>query len=302
MGQTLRLYEVSLRDGLQNEPMTVSTADKLAHLHALVAAGFKDIEVTSFVRPDWIPQLQDAAEMIAGLPSADGVRFWALIPNVRGLERALEADVRHVATFISASESHNLKNVNRSVEASMEGLAKVIPQAKAAGCRVRSYVSTAFGCPFEGTTDPVRVVEMAVRLRALGADTIALGDTIGSGHPDQVRALIAALVASGVPIEAIAVHLHDTRGTALANAYAAWQAGVRELDGAIGGIGGCPYAPGAAGNAASEDLAQMFAAMGVETGVDLGVACAAAARMSQVLGRELPGRYYRYHNAFHEGR
>jgi len=302
MSATVRLFEVSLRDGLQNEPVVVSTQDKLAVAHQLVEAGFKDIEVTSFVRPRWVPQLADATDLVRQLPYAPDVRYWALVPNAIGLDRALEAGLDHIATFLSSSETHNKKNVNRTISESLRALGSVIERAVAEDVRVRSYISTAFGCPFEGPVAPERVVELASALLDAGATEIALGDTTGMANPAQVKSLLRRLVAAGVPLERIGVHFHDTRGTAVVNAYAAWQEGIRMFDGAVSGVGGCPYAPGAAGNAATQDLIHMFHEMGVSTGVDLDRACDVGVLLESVLGRELPGRYHQYWRAQQERR
>ncbi len=294
MAGNIRLYEVSPRDGLQNEPEIVSTDAKVALIERIVAAGFTDVEVTSFVSPRFIPQLADAAEVIARLPKAEGVRFWALVPNPVGLDRAVETGIRNIATFMSASETHNQKNVNRTVKESLAGLKKVIGGAAAHDIRVRSYISTALGCPYEGDVPVFKVVDLALALREAGANEIALGDTTGMGEPSQLQDLIGALVAAGIPVSDLACHLHDTRGTAVVNAYAAWKVGVTTFDGSIAGIGGCPYAPGAAGNASTEDLLHLFEREGCDTGIDLEAACEAGAFMSEVLGRTLPGRYHQY--------
>jgi hydroxymethylglutaryl-CoA lyase len=294
MATAIRLHEVSPRDGLQNEPDIVSTDAKVELIDRLVGAGFRDIEVTSFVSPRFIPQLADASEVLRRLRPVDGVRYWALVPNPVGLERALDAGIRHVATFMSSSETHNQKNVNRTIRESLAGLKKVIESAVAQDLKVRSYISTVLGCPYEGDVPVEKVVELAVALRDAGAHEIALGDTTGMGEPEQVKRLIAAVVEAGIPLDAIACHFHDTRGTAVVNAYAAWQVGVTTFDGSIAGIGGCPYAPGAAGNAATEDLLHLFERLGCETGVDLDRAAEAGHFMEEILGRALPGRYHQY--------
>ena len=247
MTPEVHLYEVCLRDGLQNETAQLPTDLKVELAKGLVAAGFKDIEVTSFVRPRWIPQLADAAEVVARLPDVEGVRFWALVPNVVGLERALESGIGHVATFLSASETHNRKNVNRTVKESMAGLSKVIASAVADGLGVRSYISTAFGCPFEGAVAPERVLAMASDLLEAGADAIALGDTTGMGHPEQIKRVLEVLTEGGVPLERIALHFHDTRGTAVANAYAAWQFGAPTVRWVGVRRRGLPLRPGGGG-------------------------------------------------------
>ncbi len=293
----VRVHEVGPRDGLQNEPEVVPTSAKLELIGRLVDAGHRDIEVTSFVRPRWIPQLADAVELVRQLPTAKGVRYWALVPNQRGYERAIESGIEHVATFLSASETHNQKNVNRTVRESMAGLRKVITAAVGEGIVVRSYISTVFGCPYEGDVPAQRSLALALDLLDAGASIIALGDTTGMGTPSQVERTLDALVEGGVPLERIAVHFHDTMGTALANAIVSLRRGVRTFDGSCGGLGGCPYAPGASGNLATEDLLHALAAEGADTGVDLTAACEAATMIESVLGRELPGRYHRYARA-----
>lgn len=290
----VRIYEVSPRDGLQNEPTLVSLEQKLALIGALVAAGLQDIEVTSFVRAAWIPQLADAADLLARLPAAPGVRYWALVPNARGLERAVDANVRHVATFMSASETHNRKNVNRTREESLATLREVVAVARDEHIAVRSYISTVFGCPYEGPVPAAETVRITLALLEAGADEIALGDTTGMGDPRLVAEVLSALAAAGVPMSRLALHMHDTRGTALANVLAGYQHGVRTFDGSVAGVGGCPYAPGAAGNAATEDLVNCFEAMGIPTGVRLEALSSAGVGLADALGRELPGRYHRY--------
>lgn len=291
----VRIYEVSPRDGLQNESEIVSASDKLGLIGRLVGAGVQDIEVTSFVRPSWIPQLSDASEVIARLPRAEGVRYWSLVPNRRGLERAIECGVTHIATFMSASETHNKKNVNRTRAESLSALRDVIGVAKDEGMGVRAYISTVFGCPYEGAVAPEKTVELAHALLECGADELALGDTTGMGDPRMVRRVLQALTDSGVALERLGLHMHDTRGTGLANALAGYEFGVRTFDGSVAGVGGCPYAPGAAGNAASDDLVNLFESMGVPTGVDLDALAEAGVFLAHVLGRELPGRYHKYH-------
>lgn len=288
------LYEVSPRDGLQNEASVVPTEAKAELIAALVAAGVRDIEVTSFVRPRWIPQLSDAVELVRLLPKVEGVRYWGLVPNAVGLERAIEGGIRHVATFLSASETHNKKNVNRTVRESLAGIEEVIGVARDEEMAVRGYVSTVFGCPYEGAVPVENTLRIVERLLAAGAERIALGDTTGMANPRQVREVLQRLFAVGVAPEQLALHMHDTRGTALANVLAAWELGVRQFDGSVGGMGGCPYAPGASGNAASEDLVYTFEAMGVATGVNLERLTAVGALAEALVGRELPGRYLRY--------
>lgn len=306
MTAQVRLFEVCLRDGLQNEAVVVPTEVKVAIARQLVSAGFTDIEVTSFVRPRWIPQLSDAAEVMRGISEIDapGVRFWALVPNTVGLERALAADVQNVCTFLSASETHNLKNVNRTIKETLSEQQRVIETAKSAGLSVRSYVSTAFGCPYEGKVDVDRVVGLAVELLGAGADEIALGDTTGMGHPLQVQDVVQRVVAGGVPIDRLALHFHDTRGLAAVNVWSAYGMGVRKFDGSVSGVGGCPYAPGAAGNASTQDLVHLFERMGGQqepppgfgafTGIDLAVLGEIGSALEAALGRPLPGRFHQF--------
>jgi len=304
MDPEVRLFEVSLRDGLQNESVVLPTERKLELVHRLVAAGFRDIEVTSFVRPKWVPQLADASEVVRNLPDAPGVRFWALVPNAIGLDRALDAGVDHIATFMSSSETHNQKNVNRTIQESLAGLNKVIATAKSEGVVVRAYLSTVFGCPFEGEVSVEAVTRLALALFEAGADEVALGDTTGMAHPTQVRRVLQHLTEHGVSLERTALHFHDTRGTALVNVMAAYDFGARLFDGAISGVGGCPYAPGAAGNACTQDLVHFFERLGgaqeapegrgALTGIDLDQTCEAGKWLEDALGRELPGRYHQF--------
>lgn len=291
----LNIYEVSPRDGLQNEPTVVATAAKLKLIEYLVAAGCKDIEVTSFVRPRWVPQLADAIDLVAQLPEVEGVRYWGLVPNEVGLERAMEGGLRCVATVLSASETHNKKNVNRTVRESLASIENVIATATGAGMQVRGYISTAFGCPYEGFVALESSLAIAERLLAAGASQIALGDTVGMGNPALIEAMIARFERAGIPVSLLGMHLHDTRGTALANALTAWNCGIRTIDGSVGGLGGCPYAPGASGNAATEDVVHMFEAMGITTGISLDALSEAGMYAEQLLGRDLPGRYHQFH-------
>ena len=227
----VRIYEVTPRDGLQNEKALVPTADKLQIIQHLISAGYKDIEVTSFVKPSWIPQLADGDQLIRMLPPAEGVRYWSLIPNRRGLDRALDVGVKHIATFMSASGTHNRKNLNRTQIESLANLKTVIQIAKDEGMLVRSYLSTVFGCPYEGHIDIQTSLRITQQLLDMGADEVALGDTTGMGNPEQITQTIEAFREAGVNIGKIALHLHDTRGTALVNAYAGYKAGIRIFDG-----------------------------------------------------------------------
>ncbi len=291
---SVRLFEVAPRDGLQNEETILSTQDKLALIDGLIRSGYRDIEVTSFVRPRYIPPLADAEALISGLPDLEGVRYWSLVPNRRGLERALTAGVRNVATFLSSSETHNRKNVNRTVRESLDELREVIATAKAEGVEVRAYISTVFGCVYEGEIPIERTEDIALELLGAGADHLALGDTAGMGHPALVKSSLAHLQRKGIGLDRISLHFHDTLGTALANVYAAYEVGARAFDGAVSGTGGCPYAPGAAGNVASQDMVNLFDRLGVETGIDLEVLSETGQFLEDVLGHPLPGRYHAY--------
>lgn len=296
MAQRITVYEVGPRDGLQNEAVTVSTGDKLALVRALAEAGLSRIEATSFVSPRWIPQLGDADAVTAGLPSIPGVSYVVLVPNAKGLGRLVEALGRagpgrprvEAAVFLSASESHNRKNVNKGVEETFAELEALVPAARAAGLPVRGYVSTVWGCPYEGRVDPARAVAVVRRLLALGCEQVSLGDTIGVGTPNEVRRILDLL--GDVPSERLALHMHDTRGTALANVLAGLERGITTFDASVGGLGGCPYAPGASGNLATEDLVYMLDGMGYETGVDLGRLVRAGALAQRLVGRRLPGK------------
>ncbi len=286
------VYEVSLRDGLQNEKATVRLRDKLRLIDALVAAGLRRIEITSFVSPKWIPQLADADEVVehALLTSRPpGVRFSALCPNARGLERAKAAKIEEIAVFLSASETHNKKNINKSIEETFAAFEETIAPARAAGMRVRGYVSTVWGCPYEGDVDPKRALAIAKKLVDMGCYQISLGDTIGAGTPRQTKTILELMLAE-IPKEKIALHMHDTRGTALANIVVGLEMGIRDFDAAVGGMGGCPYAPGAAGNVATEDLVYMLHGMGIATGIDLERLVEAGKAAESVVGRSLPSK------------
>ena len=288
---SVQIYEVGPRDGLQNEPAPVPTDVKVEFVNRLTAAGLPYIEVSSFVHPRWIPQLADAEDVLTRISRAEGVRYAALVPNQRGLERAREVELADVAVFVSSSETHNQKNLNRSIDESLENIADVMAGLPD-GAWTRGYVSMVFGCPYEGEIPVGDVIRVATRLLELGVDQISLGDTVGYGSPRDVRDRMAD-IATAVPLDKVALHFHDTRGTALANIVAGLDAGVRIYDGAVGGLGGCPYAPGASGNVATEDLVQMLHAMGIETGVDLDALVDAAAFIETHLKKQLPGRYLR---------
>lgn len=284
------VYEVGPRDGLQNELRTVPIRDKLRLIAALVAAGERRIEVTSFVSPKWIPQLADADELLRQVPRPPGVLLSALVPNLKGLERAQKAGLPEAAVFLSASESHSKKNINMSVAAALASAAEVTRAATQMGMRVRGYLSTVWGCPYEGAVDVKRVVDICRRLVDFGLYQLSLGDTIGVGTPVQTEEILAALL-EHIPVSKLALHLHDTRGTALANALVGLTLGVTTLDASIGGLGGCPYAPGAAGNLASEDLVFMLHGMGIETGIDLDRLVEAGEVAQELIGRKLSGKY-----------
>ncbi len=283
----VRIYEVGPRDGLQNEATPIPTADKLRFLDLLAASGLREIEATSFVSPKAIPQLADADELLSSLSRRPGIRYPVLVPNLRGLERAKAVGADAIAVFTAASSAFTERNIGMTVEESLAAFAPVLARAAERGWWRRAYVSTAFGCPYTGRVDPSAVVAVGRRLLDLGADEICFGDTIGVGVPDQVAALTQAAVAGGIPIERIAYHFHDTRGTALANVAAGLAAGVRCFDSASGGTGGCPYAPGAAGNLATEDLVYFLDASGWEHGVRLDGVLEAARFVSGVLGKPL---------------
>jgi hydroxymethylglutaryl-CoA lyase len=285
------VYEVSLRDGLQNERATVPLSDKLRLIDALVASGLRRIEITSFVSPKWIPQLADADEVAAHARAPEGVTFSALCPNARGLERAKAAGMREIAVFISASETHNKKNVNKSIAETLAAFEETVGPARALGMRVRGYLSTVWGCPYEGAVDPKKALAVARKLLAMGCYQVSFSDTIGAGTPRQTEQILG-LVLGELPREQVAMHMHDTRGTALANVLVGLEMGVRDFDASIGGLGGCPYAPGAAGNLATEDLVYMLSGMGVETGVDLDRVWEAGKVAESVVGRPLPGKVH----------
>ena len=288
------VYEVGPRDGLQNEARNVPTADKIRFIDALVAAGIRSIEITSFVSPKWIPQLADSAEVARGVQRPPGVRMSALVPNRRGLDTALASGMREIAVFMSASETHNKKNVNKTIADTLAAFRDVVPHALAANVPVRAYLSTCFGCPYEGDVDPARVVELAGALHDLGCYQISISDTIGVANPAQVEDVLSRVLAKH-PASALAVHFHDTQGTALANCVQAMQMGITTLDSAAGGLGGCPYAPGASGNLATEDLVAMLHAMGVATGIDLDKLVEASRGASTFIGHELPSKYLKAH-------
>ena len=288
------IYEVGPRDGLQNEARQVPTAEKIKFIDALVASGIRDIEITSFVSPKWIPQLADASEVARGVARPPGVRMSALVPNRRGLETAMAAGMKEVAVFLSASETHNKKNVNKTIADTLTAFDDVIPHARAANLPVRAYVSTVYGCPYEGDVDPEKVVSLVGQLRDMGVYQVSLGDTIGVANPRQTEEVLGKILAKH-PAESVAAHFHDTQGTAVANCLVALTMGITTIDAAAGGLGGCPYAPGASGNLATEDIVAMLHAMGVETGIDLDKLTEASRTAATFVGHELPSKYLKAH-------
>jgi hydroxymethylglutaryl-CoA lyase len=289
-GPRVRIYEVGPRDGLQNESRVIATEDKRRFIEALVAAGLREIEATSFVRADRIPQLADADELLPALPTAPAVRYPVLVANRAGLDRAAAAGADAIAVFTAATDEFARRNIGRTVAESLATFAPLLAEAGERGWWRRAYVSTAFGCPYEGRVDPARPVEVALRLLELGADEVCLGDTIGVGVPSQVIDITGRTGIAGIPLERLAYHFHDTRGTALANVSAALAMGVRTFDASTGGTGGCPYAPGAAGNLATEDLVYLLDAEGYEHGVDLERLLEAARLVAGLLGRPLASK------------
>jgi hydroxymethylglutaryl-CoA lyase len=285
MSDSVRIVEVGPRDGLQNEKAIIAPADKIALIDRLSDTGLRCIEATSFVSPKWVPQLADAAQVYAGIRKAPGVSYPVLVPNEQGYARARAVDVREIAVFSAASEAFNQRNINASIDESIARFAPVLAAAKADGVRVRGYVSTVLGCPYQGEVPVADVVRVASRLFELGCYEISLGDTIGIGTPRKAAAMLRE-VAAAVPMDALAVHFHDTRGQALANILACLDEGVRVVDAAVSGTGGCPYARGASGNVATEDVVYMLEGMGMATGVDLERLVEAGRWLSGLLGRE----------------
>ena len=287
----VRIVEVGPRDGLQNERVFVSTATKINFVAALVDAGLRDVEVSSFVHPRAVPQLRDAEAVFERLPRAPGVRYSALVPNMRGLERALACELDEIAVFTGSTDSFVGKNIRMTIAESLERFAPVVPAAIAAGLTVRGYVSTAFGCPYEGEVKPEQSIRVAEALLAMGCREISIGDTIGLATPGVVLRWLDA--AEGrLPFERLAMHFHDTRGVALANVMTAISRGLRVFDSCAGGLGGCPYAPGASGNLATEDLVYALHGTGLDTGVDLKKLVGASRLIAVELDHGLPGRYY----------
>ena len=285
--ERVRVYEVGPRDGLQNEPTPISLATKLRYLELLADAGLTEIEATSFVAPAAIPQLADADELMATLPRRPGVRYPVLVPNLQGLARAEAAGAEAIAVFTAATDAFTTRNIRMTVDESLTTFAPVLARAGELGWWRRGYVSTAFGCPYSGAVSAERAVDVATRLLGLGLEEVCFGDTIGVGVPPQVRAIVAGAEDAGIPLDKVAFHFHDTRGTALANVAAAMSVGIRCFDSSTGGAGGCPYAPGAAGNLATEDLVYLLDAIGLEHGVDLDGVLRAARFIADALGKPL---------------
>lgn len=283
------IKEVGPRDGLQNEKVFISTEDKIAWINQLSASGLKNIEITSFVNPKWIPALSDAVAVAAGITRVPGVTYTALVPNQQGLVRALNANIDEVAVFMSASETHNLKNINKSIDATFPILRELVQDTIAAGKSSRGYVSTVFGCPYEGSVDIENVIRVSETLFEMGIDELSLGDTIGVANPKQVQMVLEVLL-NRFPAEKLAMHFHDTRGTALANILVSLDMGITTFDSSLGGLGGCPYAPGASGNVATDDFNYMLNGMGIHTGVDQGKLLQAARFIQDKIGKPLPSR------------
>ena len=283
-GRRVAVVEVGPRDGLQNEHVTVATADKIEFVNRLSGANLPVIEVSAFVSPKWVPQMADAADVFAGIARRPGARYSALVPNLAGLDRALKARVTEIAVFAAATETFSRKNINQSIDDSFTTYKQVCDRALAAGMRVRGYLSTAFGCPYEGAVAAETVATLSSRLIDLGVFEVAVSDTIGIARPDDVPRVLEAVLAR-VPADKIALHFHDTRGHALANVSVALPFGIRTFDASAGGLGGCPYAPGAPGNLATGDLIQLLNGMGIETGVSLDAVTAASSFVRSRLAR-----------------
>lgn len=288
----VRIVEVGPRDGLQNESAFVPTADKIAFVDRLSAAGHSTIEVSAFVSPKWVPQMVDAADVFAGITRRPGVRYTALVPNLQGLARACEARVDEVAIFPAASETFSKRNINQTIDEALAQAKQVCDEARTTKLPVRAYLSTSFGCPFEGPVDPARVADLSARLIDLGAYEVAISDTIGVAHPRQVSDVLDRVMRR-VPASKLALHFHDTRGTALVNVYAGLEAGVAVFDASAGGLGGCPYAPGATGNLATEDLVYLLNGLPVATGVQLEGIAQASRAIEPLVGHPLPSRMFR---------
>ena len=288
----VRIVEVGPRDGLQNEAAFIPTADKIAFVNRLSDAGHSMIEVSAFVSPKWVPQMADASDVFAGITRRPGVRYTALVPNLQGLARARAAGVDEVAVFPAASETFSKRNINQTIDEALAQAKSVCEEARTMQLPVRAYLSTSFGCPFEGKVAPARVAELTDRLIDLGAYEVSISDTIGVAHPAQVADVLGHVM-QRVPAAKLALHFHDTRGTALVNVYAGLEAGVAVFDASAGGLGGCPYAPGATGNLATEDLVYLLDGLGIATGVHLDALAAASRAIEPLVGHALPSRMFR---------
>lgn len=291
--ERVTIWEVGARDGLQNEQAVVDVGVKIEFIDRLADAGLRTIEATSFVHPKWVPQLADAERLLAGLDRRDGVRYPVLVPNQRGLDRALDAGVRHIAVFASATESFANRNLNSGLDEQFAMFEPVVSRARAEGIDVRGYISMCWGDPWEGAVDPTQVARVGARLSEMGCSQLSLGDTIGVATPGHVERLIADVLGAGVALDALAVHFHDTYGQALANTLTALRAGVTCVDSSAGGLGGCPYAESATGNLATEDLVWMLDGLGIEHGVDLDALAVTSVWLAERLGRPAPSRVVR---------
>ena len=287
---SVKIVEVGPRDGLQNEKVTVPTDAKVEYITTLADAGLRVIEAGAFVSPKWVPQMADTDEVYRSIPKDPGVEYPVLVPNMKGLERAIDAGVKSIAIFTAASDTFNQRNINMTIDESFANYAPVAARALSERIRVRGYISTAFGCPYEGDVPAEKGLEVSARLLDLGCYEVSVGDTIGVGTPMQVQGVIGMLL-QVIPAQKLAMHFHDTRGTALANTLAALEMGIATFDASSGGLGGCPYAPGASGNLATEDLVYMLDRMAIETGVSLDRLVAASAIIAPYLDHPLPGRY-----------
>lgn len=296
MSARIRFFEVGPRDGLQNEARILEPEVRVEMVDRLVGAGVKDIEIGAFVHPKWVPQMGGTEEVARQIKRKEGVRYWGLVPNLKGLERAARCGVEHVALVMSATESHNRQNLNRTLKESIEAVRETAQAAKAEGMVIRAYISTVFGCPFEGEVDFEQVMRIGEELLEMGAEHLSLGDTVGMGGPKEIAAgCKRAVEAFGQ--DRVALHLHDTQGLGLVNALAAYEVGTRLFDGAVGGMGGCPYAPGAAGNVASEDLINMFTRVGVDCGVAAESLCEVTRWLNEEQKFEVRARYFEYWRA-----
>lgn len=286
----VKIIEVGMRDGLQNEQEFIPTGEKIKLINMLSETGLSHLEITSFVSPKWIPQLRDNREVIAAIDEKPGVNYTALVPNLRGLEEAKKADLKEVAFFLSASETHSLKNINKSIDEALTVAEDVISEAIGMGMKIRVILSTVFGCPFDGPTDIIQVHKISSKVLEAGAHQAMLADTTGMANPKQVAEVVNFL-AKDIELDKMGVHFHDTRGSGLANALAALSAGITTFDSSFGGLGGCPFAPGASGNIATDDLVYMLHSMGIETGVDMDKLVECSHYAQKLLGKRLPSKY-----------